>query len=79
MNSLDPEVATKWIVSGEDVMTIEKYLDKNHDKKELGKIESDVDIVEFNPDFTYTIYGDLERIFGYKNLEISVRLTYSGL
>ncbi|OMJ30320.1 Histone acetyltransferase type B catalytic subunit [Smittium culicis] len=90
MNSLDPEVAAKWVTnsndatiirlfSGEDTMTIEKYLDKKHDKKELGKLESDVDIVEFNPDFTYTIYGDLERIFGYKNLEISVNISSGSL
>lgn len=28
----------------------------------------------FNPEFTYPIFGDKEKIFGYKGLDIQVRL-----
>lgn len=30
-------------------------------------------VATFNPKFTYPIFGDDERIFGYKNLKINLR------
>lgn len=29
-------------------------------------------IIEFNPSFTYPIFGEHEKIFGYKDLDIQV-------
>ena len=34
--------------------------------------DEDEDIIEFNPVFTYPIFGEQEQIFGYKDLIINV-------
>jgi histone acetyltransferase 1 len=38
-----------------------------------GDDDDEDDIIEFNPDFTYPIFGEQEQIFGYKDLMINVR------
>ncbi|OMH85776.1 hypothetical protein AX774_g650, partial [Zancudomyces culisetae] len=71
------------IVSSEDKAAIEKYLENkvtndsvvekgenNYQQQEQDGEYEDIDIIEFHPTFTYTIYGDLESIFGYTGLQI---------
>jgi histone acetyltransferase 1 len=36
-------------------------------------------VTEFNPDFTYPIFGEAEQIFGYKGLEIDLRFAAHDL
>lgn len=38
-----------------------------------GDDDDEDDIIEFNPEFTYPIFGEQEQIFGYKDLMINVR------
>jgi histone acetyltransferase 1 len=38
--------------------------------------DDEQDIVEFNPSFTYPIFGENEQIFGYKGLFINVNMLF---
>lgn len=41
--------------------------------------EDEEDVVEFNPVFTYPIFGEQEQIYGYKDLHINVIRTDPSL
>jgi hypothetical protein len=45
------------------------------DENSLAEDESYLD---FHPSFTYPIYGEEEKIYGYKDLEIDVCFFFSG-
>ncbi|PVU92644.1 hypothetical protein BB561_003707 [Smittium simulii] len=90
MTLLNPDDATGWVTnsnqaitirlfSGEDVMSVEKFLKQNTTNSALSEEECDLDIVEFHPSFTYTVFGELEKIFGYKGLQIYLNYAAGSL
>ncbi|PWA03264.1 hypothetical protein BB558_000599 [Smittium angustum] len=77
MSSFKPEMALDWVsdanettiirlVSGEDTTTIEKFINVDQGASLDNNEDTDVDIIEFHPAFTYPIFGELEKIFGKK-------------
>ncbi|KAI8319899.1 acyl-CoA N-acyltransferase [Martensiomyces pterosporus] len=43
-----------------------------HEDGEEGDDEQGADVIQFHPVFTYPIYGEQERVFGYKGLRINL-------
>ncbi|KAI1316151.1 histone acetyltransferase 1 [Mortierella claussenii] len=70
MNSLK-----QWVTSSSEAVNIRLV------KAVPGAVdeEADEDIVEFNPAFTYPIFGEQEQIFGYKDLFINLEFASGSL
>ncbi|KAJ1721186.1 histone acetyltransferase 1 [Coemansia erecta] len=49
------------------------------DEGEDGDDEGGADVIQFHPQFTYSIYGEHERVFGYKGLQIFLRYAAGSL
>ncbi|RYO84298.1 hypothetical protein DL764_009353 [Monosporascus ibericus] len=62
----------EWTVDASDALTI-SLVEPSIDDDSLNKIAS------FHPKFTYPLFGDEERIFGYKGLKINLQYTASDL
>lgn len=65
------------LVSGESTQGILKSLQQAYqpptqEAEDETEEEADADIIQFHPAFTYPIYGEHERVFGYKDLRINL-------
>ncbi|KAJ2156861.1 histone acetyltransferase 1 [Coemansia sp. RSA 552] len=65
------------LISGETERGVLKALntDISEEEQEEGD-EGGADVIEFHPEFTYPIYGEHERVFGYKGLRL--QLSYAA-
>ncbi|KAJ1670007.1 histone acetyltransferase 1 [Coemansia sp. RSA 25] len=73
------------LVSGETVEGVLRALDtdlsQDVDEEEENDEEEEggADVIQFHPTFTYPIYGEHERVFGYKGLRISLSYAAGSL
>ncbi|KAF8164021.1 histone acetyltransferase type B catalytic subunit [Pholiota molesta] len=66
---------TDWTSDANDSLIL-SLVRSQKDKEALAKEES---YEEFNPTFTYPIYGEEEKIYGYRDLSIDLRFTSGSL
>ncbi|KAJ2887314.1 histone acetyltransferase 1 [Coemansia aciculifera] len=72
------------LVSGETVEGVLRALDTDlsqdmDEEDENEEEEGGADVIQFHPTFTYPIYGEHERVFGYKGLRISLSYAAGSL
>ncbi|KAJ2900709.1 histone acetyltransferase 1 [Coemansia aciculifera] len=72
------------LVSGETVEGILRALDTDlsqdaEEEDDSEEEEGGADVIQFHPTFTYPIYGEHERVFGYKGLRISLSYAAGSL
>ncbi|KAJ2744496.1 histone acetyltransferase 1 [Coemansia sp. BCRC 34301] len=71
------------LVSGETVEGVLRGLDtdlsQDAEEEEEEEEEGGADVIQFHPTFTYPIYGEHERVFGYKGLRISLSYAAGSL
>ncbi|PVV05186.1 hypothetical protein BB560_000298 [Smittium megazygosporum] len=91
MTLISPDDAARWVSDSNEATTIRLFScanphtvemfidDPKCDNDKLLEADPDADIIEFHPSFTYPIYGELERIFGYKNLGININYAAGSL
>ncbi|KAJ2499654.1 histone acetyltransferase 1 [Coemansia sp. RSA 1972] len=66
------------LISGETESGVVQAM--NSELSEEGEEEGEgADVIEFHPEFTYPIYGEHERIFGYKGLSININYAAGSL
>ncbi|KAG5373132.1 Histone acetyltransferase type B catalytic subunit [Yarrowia sp. C11] len=72
------DIAEDWIKNSNEVLTINLDVSDSSGKgKEVGEGPDKSHV--FNPDFTYPIYGDIETIIGYKDLQLNLKMDASTL
>ncbi|KAJ2397266.1 histone acetyltransferase 1 [Coemansia sp. RSA 2559] len=68
------------LVSGESEEGVLRSLDICADNEEEDEDEGDgADVIQFHPMFTYQMYGQQERVFGYKGLRINLHYAAGSL
>ncbi|KAJ2580245.1 histone acetyltransferase 1, partial [Coemansia sp. RSA 1836] len=73
------------LVSGETVEGVLRALDTDlsqdvdEEEEDDEEEEGGADVIQFHPTFTYPIYGEHERVFGYKGLRISLSYAAGSL
>ncbi|KAJ2563169.1 histone acetyltransferase 1 [Coemansia sp. RSA 1822] len=65
------------LISGETESGVMQAM--SSELSEEGDEEEGADVIEFHPEFTYPIYGEHERIFGYKGLSININYAAGSL
>ncbi|KAJ2570515.1 histone acetyltransferase 1 [Coemansia sp. RSA 1807] len=64
------------LISGETESGVVQAMNSEEGDEEEGE---GADVIEFHPEFTYPIYGEHERIFGYKGLSINLNYAAGSL
>ncbi|KAJ2758883.1 histone acetyltransferase 1, partial [Coemansia nantahalensis] len=65
------------LIGGETESSVLKALAGDLDREDDDDDDEDgADVIQFHPAFTYPIYGEHERVFGYKGLRL--KLSYAA-
>ncbi|KAJ1783258.1 histone acetyltransferase 1, partial [Coemansia sp. RSA 1938] len=67
------------LISGETESGVVQAMDSEEGDEEENEEGEGADVIEFHPEFTYPIYGEHERIFGYKGLSINLNYAAGSL
>ncbi|KAJ2558953.1 histone acetyltransferase 1 [Coemansia sp. RSA 1933] len=70
------------LVSGESAEGVLRSLDvraDDDDEEEENEEDDGADVIQFHPAFTYQMYGQQERVFGYKGLRINLHYAAGSL
>ncbi|KAJ2109475.1 histone acetyltransferase 1, partial [Coemansia sp. RSA 921] len=67
------------LISGETESGVVQAMNSEEGDEEENEEGEGADVIEFHPEFTYPIYGEHERIFGYKGLSINLNYAAGSL